>query len=86
MPVCALTGVTGEDRKRLLRHCTGSAFAQKRQRQIDLELLVYESPQPGSGGRVSRILTPLELMDRLAALIPPPRRHRHCVSRAGPVA
>ena len=26
---------------------------------------------------LSQILMPLELMDRLAALIPPPRRHRH---------
>ena len=44
----------------------------------DAEHLVYESPKPGPGGRVSQILTPLELMDRLAALIPPPqRRHRH---------
>ena len=41
------------------------------------EHLVYESVKPGSGGSVSLMLTPLELIDRLAALIPPPRRHRH---------
>jgi len=64
--------------ERLLRCCARPAFAQERLRQIDPEHLVYESPKPGPGGRVSQILTPLELMDRLAALIPPPRRHRHC--------
>lgn len=62
--------------ERLLRYCA-PAFAQERLRQIDAEHLVDESPKPGPGGRVSQILTPLELMDRLAALIPPPRRHRH---------
>lgn len=63
--------------ERLLRYCARPAFAQERLRQIDAEHLVYESPKPGPGGRVSQILTPQELMDRLAALIPPPRRHRH---------
>ena len=40
-------------------------------------LPVYESVKPGAGGSVSLMLTPLELIERLAALIPPPRRHRH---------
>lgn len=38
---------------------------------------MYESAKPGPGGSVSLILTPLEVLDRLAALIPPPRRYRH---------
>jgi hypothetical protein len=46
-------------------------------REIDAEHLVYESIKPGPGGSVSLMLTPLELIGRLAALIPPPRRHRH---------
>lgn len=46
-------------------------------REIDPEHLVYESVKPGPGGSVSLMLTPLELIERLAALIPPPRRHRH---------
>ena len=29
------------------------------------------------GGSVSLMLTPMQLLDRLAALIPPPRKHRH---------
>jgi hypothetical protein len=36
--------------------------------------LVYESVKPGAGGSVSLMLSPLELIERLAVLIPPPRR------------
>jgi hypothetical protein len=43
-------------------------------REIDPERLVYESVKPGPGGSVTLMLTPL---DRLAALILPPRRQRH---------
>lgn len=71
--------VEGEDRQGrecLLRYCARPAFAQERLRQVDTEHLVYESPKPGPRGRVSQILTPLELLDRLAALIPPLQRHR----------
>ncbi len=63
--------------ERLLRYCARPAFAQERLRQLDPEHLVYESKKPGPGGKVSVLLTPHQLLDRLAALIPPPRRHRH---------
>jgi hypothetical protein len=63
--------------ERLLRYCARPAFALERLREIDAEHLVYESVKPGPGGSVSLMLTPLELIERLAALIPPPRRHRH---------
>ena len=72
--------VEGADRpglERLLRYCARPAFAVERLREIDAEHLVYESIKPGPGGSVSLMLTPLELIERLAALIPPPRRHRH---------
>ena len=35
------------------------------------------SPKPQPDGRTELRLTPLELIERLAALIPPPRLHRH---------
>ena len=63
--------------ERLLRYCARPAFALERLREIDPEHLVYESIKPGPGGSVSLLLTPLELLDRRAALIPPPRQHRH---------
>ena len=72
--------IEAEDRpglERLLRYCARPVFALERLRQIDPEHLVYESNKPGLGGSVSLLLTPLELIERLAALIPPPRRHRH---------
>ncbi len=72
--------VEAQDREgleRLLRYCARPAFALERLREIDSEHLVYESVKPGPGGSVTLMLTPLELLDRLAALIAPPRRHRH---------
>ena len=63
--------------ERLLRYCARPAFAQERLRQLDAEHLVYESKKHGPGGKVSVLLTPHQLLDRLSALIPPPRRHRH---------
>jgi hypothetical protein len=66
-----------EGLERLLRYCARPAFALERLRELDPEHLVYESVKPGPGGSVSLMLTPMQLLDRLAALIPPPRRHRH---------
>jgi len=63
--------------ERLLRYCARPVAVLERLRQIDPDHLVYESIKPGPGGSVSLLLTPLELIERLAALIPPPRRHRH---------
>ena len=48
--------------------CPGRADAQR---------VIYRLPKPAMDGRTERILTPLEFLDRIAALIPPPRRHRH---------
>ncbi|MDS4014353.1 transposase, partial [Accumulibacter sp.] len=72
--------IEGADRpglERLLRYCARPAFALERWREVDAEHLVYESIKAGPGGSISLMLTPLELIERLAALIPPPRRHRH---------
>lgn len=39
--------------------------------------MLYEGTKPGPGGSGPLRLTPLQLIDRLAALVPPPRIHRH---------
>jgi hypothetical protein len=39
--------------------------------------LRYRLPKPGHRGETVLELTPLEFLDRIAELIPPPRRHRH---------
>ncbi|MCP3884101.1 MAG: IS91 family transposase, partial [Propionibacteriaceae bacterium] len=44
---------------------------------IDAHRLMYHLPKPQPDGRTDLMLTPLELIDRLAALIPPPHTHRH---------
>ena len=64
-------------RERLLRYCARPPFALNRLRELDREHLVYEPPKAGPGGSGPQCLTSLELLDRLAALVPPPRLHRH---------
>lgn len=79
MPVLSaqqLTDIQGDIRRRLLRALKRRGLLE-RLRQVDPEHPVYESLKPGPGGSVRLLVTPLELIDRLAALIPPPRRHRH---------
>jgi hypothetical protein len=44
---------------------------------LDADHVVYRLPKPQRDGTTALTLTPLELIDHLAALIPPPRRHRH---------
>ena len=64
-------------RERLLRYCARPPYALDRLRELDPERLLYEGTKPGPGGNAPLLLTPLELLDRLAALVPPPRIHRH---------
>ena len=64
-------------RERLLRYCARPPLALDRLRELDPERLVYDPPKRGPGGSAPLLLTPLELLDRLAALVPPPRLHRH---------
>jgi len=63
--------------ERLLRYCARPPFALERLERLDGERILYRSPKPQRDGTTALTLTPLELIDQLAALIPPPRRHRH---------
>ena len=72
--------IEGPDRaglERLLRYCARPPFALERLEQLAHDQLVYRFPRPQPDGRTELRLTPLELIERLAALIPPPRLHRH---------
>ena len=70
--------------ERLLRYCARPPFAMERLRK-EGAALVYrcakQRSEPGSDKRGAKVdelhLTPLELIDRIAALVPPPRTHRH---------
>ncbi|MBK1650193.1 hypothetical protein CKO36_16715 [Rhabdochromatium marinum] len=62
---------------RLLRYCARPPFAADRLEEIDAQRLIYHLPKPGPNGQTQIILSPLELIGRIAALVPPPRQHRH---------
>ena len=70
--------------ERLLRYCARLLFAMDRLRKAGNELVYRcgkQHSEPRSDKRGARAdelhLTPLELIDRIAALVPPPRTHRH---------
>ncbi len=72
--------IEGTDRaglERLLRYCARPPFALEHLQQLDAEHLVYHSPKPRPDSTRDLVLTPLELIDKIAALVPPPRAHRH---------
>jgi len=70
--------------ERLLRYCARPPFSMDRLRK-EGAALVYrcakQRSEPGSDKRGVKAdelhLTPLELIERIAALVPPPRTHRH---------
>ena len=70
--------------ERLLRYCARPPFSMDRLRKAGRDLVyrcAKQHSEPGNDKRGARvdelILTPLELIDRIAALVPPPRTHRH---------
>jgi hypothetical protein len=61
-----------------------SPFALERRHELGLERLLYAHPQSNSDrGGTTLVVTPLELLDRLAALVPPPRVHRQRAAASG---
>jgi hypothetical protein len=60
----------------LLRYCARPPFAPDRLRELYAKHLIYKRAKPIPGGTGPLHLAPLELLDRLAALVPPPV-HRH---------
>jgi hypothetical protein len=68
--------------KRRLRYCARPPFALDRLRELAPKRSLYVGTKLGPGGSAPLLLTPLELLDRLAALVPPPRLHcRHYFGR-----
>jgi len=78
--VDAAVRIEGNDRaglERLLRYCARPPFALEHLHQGDAEHLVYHCPKPRPDGPGDLVLTPLELIDRIAALVPRLWPHRH---------
>jgi len=65
-----------EGLERLIRYCARPIFSGERLEFIG-EKLRYLLPKPTADGQTVLLLKPSELLDKLAGLIPPPRRHRH---------
>ena len=64
--------------ERLLHYCARPVFASERLAWIEPDQqLVYHLPKSGADGKTAPPLTPLEFLDRIAALVPPLRKHRH---------
>ncbi|MBK9574081.1 MAG: transposase, partial [Rhodoferax sp.] len=69
--------------ERLLRYCASTVFMERLRKRGNK--LVVPLPNSAASPPVTSVvpwqmrlhLTPLELIDRIAALVPPPRTHRH---------
>ena len=68
-----IEGADRAGRERLLRYCARPPFALEHLHQHDAEHLLYDIAKPRPDGPRALVLTPLELIDKIAALVPPPR-------------
>jgi hypothetical protein len=65
-----------EGLERLIRYCSRPCFASENLRWNG-PWLIYRLPKPSHTGQTFIQLEPLEFIERIAALIPLPRKHRH---------
>ena len=63
--------------ERLLRYCARPPFALQNLHQLDDEHLVYHNPKPRPGVPNDLVMTPLAMIGKIAALVPPPKWHLH---------
>jgi len=84
----AAVRIPGDDRagiERLLRYCARPPFALERLHAMRGSAslaspearLLYRFPRPTPDGRTEILLSPLQLLERIARFVPPPRMHRH---------
>ncbi len=74
----AATRIAGPDRlglERLCRYVAQPALASERRRIIDPERLSFALKTPWSDGTSHLLLSPMERLEKRAALVPPPRLH-----------
>ena len=63
--------------ERLLRYCARPPFSLQNLHQLDEGHLVYHNPKPHPGTPSDLVMTPLLMIGKIAALIPPPKWHLH---------
>ena len=61
--------------ERLTRYCARPPFSSGRLGRLDEHTVAYNLPRPTPDGRTCLLMDPMELLRRLASLIPPPRTH-----------
>jgi len=61
----------------LIRYCARHPFAESRLTYIESDRVVYRLKSGNTDGQTHLILSPIEFIQRLAQLIPPPRVHRN---------
>ena len=61
--------------ERLTRYCARPPFSSGRLGRLDEHTVAYNLPRPTPDGRTCLFMDPMELLRRLASLIPPPRTH-----------
>lgn len=71
-----LEGWDRQGLERVARYCTRPAFAGERFVLLENGQVAYRLAKPTVGGRTLLVMDPLELLDKLAKLIPPPRVHQ----------
>ena len=74
----AATRIAGPDRRgleRLCRYVARPALAGGRLRIVNADHLSFALKTPWSDGTSHLLLSPMELLEKLAALVPPPRFH-----------
>jgi len=81
--VNADVGIDAEDRaglRRLLRYCARPAFANDQLTLKANHMIEFQLAKPPPDGKTSLLLTPFDFLDKIAQLIPKPRKHRHIYS------
>jgi len=71
--------IAGWDRQgleRVVRYCSRPAFSGERFALLQDGKVTYILPKPDLNGRTLLVMDALELLDKLAKLIPPPRTHQ----------
>ena len=69
-----IEGADRAGRERLLRYCARPPFVLEHSHQHDAEHLIYAIPKPHPDGPRAVVLTPLDLLDKIAALVSIPAR------------
>ena len=72
MRPCAVALISAKELERLCRYITRPAIANQRLKRNPAGQLVLQLKSPWRDGTTHIVMSPLELMQRLAALVPPP--------------